>query len=169
MLGHLRTWCLGLQEFLKFFHLLSWIRKNAGFQTPPPRGKGYAGSIISLGERSEARIWNQWAEGADASTGSRCLNACLCFTFSGSCLDPSLKGGPGITTKMQLVFWGDCKVFWGDERLEGSPVRLGGSPCLPPRRVCQAPHLGRAAPGALTPGSEARSSPDAGLQAARKP
>lgn len=95
----------------------------------------------------------------------RCLNAHLSFAFSGSCLDSSLKGGPGITSKMEL---GHCKEFWEDERLEGSQVRPGSSPCLPPRRVCQAPHLGRAAPGAPTPGSEARSSPDAGLPAARK-
>lgn len=95
----------------------------------------------------------------------RCLNAHLSFAFSGSCLDSSLKGGPGITSKMEL---GHCKEFWEDERLEGSQVRPGSSPCLPPRRVCQAPHLGRAAPGAPTPGSEAHSSPDAGLPAARK-
>ena len=110
MLGHLWTWCQGLQEFLKLFHLLSWIRKNAGFQTPPPRGKGCASSIISLGGRSEARIWSQWA---------RELRP----------LDSSLKGGPGITTKMELRH---CKVFWEDERLEGSPVRLGGSPAFLP-------------------------------------
>ena len=59
----------------------------------------------------------------------RCLNAHLSFAFSGSCLDSSLKGGPGITSKMEL---GHCKEFWEDERLEGSQVRPGSSPCLPP-------------------------------------
>lgn len=115
--------------------------------------------------RLEALNLGSEISGLTETPAGRCLNVHLSFAFSGSCLDSSLKGGPGITSKMEL---GHCKEFWEDERLEGSQVRPGSSPCLPPRRVCQAPHLGRAAPGALTPGSEARSSPDAGLLAARK-
>ncbi|KAI4540035.1 hypothetical protein MG293_010430 [Ovis ammon polii] len=45
------------------------------------------------------------------------LEAWLVEAIFGSCLDSSLKGGPGITSTMEL---GHCKEFGEDERLEGS-------------------------------------------------
>lgn len=151
MLGHLGTQCLGLQEILELFHLLSWIRKNAGFQAPPP-GKGvlavcFSGGALNLGSEIGGLKLGMTPAG-------RCLNVHLSLLSQGYI--GLLSKEAGISNTMG---WDTARSL-GRRRLEGEvKVRPGSSPAFLPG-VCQAPHLRRAAPGALTPGSEARSSPD---------
>lgn len=160
--GRLGTWCMDLQELLKLYQLLSWVRKRCSlFQTTASWGLGRAGEIgvvltisvlmvealnLGSGNSGITKLRLAWVVmGLNASP--------LRLLFQGPTWTPLTKGCPWSTCS--ILELGNCKVV---ERWEVG--RKPGTTRYFPRgslhmHVLQDLHLSHDAPGASTPGSGA--------------
>lgn len=129
---------MDLQELLKLYHLLSWVRKKCSlFQTTASWGLGRAGEVgvartisVLMVEALNLGSGNSGITKLRLAWVVMRLNASpLHLLFQGPTWTPLTKGCPWSTCS--ILELGNCKKLWKDERLEGSQVRPGIFPVAP--------------------------------------